>query len=203
MYRCMQDVLAPGRLGCARIEHFTLSPQQADTLAMESRDFSIRPGRFTRLYVRDQLVMSDTLMELESNWEVVCRASGRVLIAGLGLGVILVPILAKADVSHVTIVESEADVIALVAPAFKASVESDRLEIVHADIYSWLPQRGARYDTIYFDIWSAISVANLPGMARLHHRFARFVNHANPNAWMDSWQRARLLAERRLGTQPW
>jgi predicted membrane-bound spermidine synthase len=199
----MQDLVPAGQHGVARVEHITLSPEQAAVLAMESRDWRLQPGRYTRLFVRDELVMSDTLMELESNWPAVCRANGRVLVAGLGLGVILVPMLASPRVEHLTVVEREPDVIALVAPAFLTHLASGRLEIIEGDIFGWRPPRGARFDTIYFDIWPDISVANLPAIARLHRRFGRRLNRRNPDAWMGSWQHARLLDERRIGTRRW
>jgi hypothetical protein len=199
----MQDLLPAGQHGVARIEHLSLSPDLAMVLALEAHDSTLQPGRYTRLFVRDELVMSDTYMELESNWPAVCRANGHVLVAGLGLGVILVPMLASPRVEHVTVVEREPDVIALVAPAFATHTARGRLEIVEADIFTWRPPRGARYDTIYFDIWPDISVANLPAIARLHRRFGRRLDPRNPDAWMGSWQHARLLEERRIGTRRW
>jgi predicted membrane-bound spermidine synthase len=111
--------------------------------------------------------------------------------------------LASPRVEHVTVVEREPDVIALVGPVFATQLASGRLEIVEADIFSWRPPRGVRYDTIYFDIWPDIAVGNLPAIARLHRRFGRRVNRANPDAWMGSWQHARLLEERRIGTRRW
>jgi spermidine synthase len=148
--------------------------------------------------VRDKLVMSDTPMEVATNREVVERATGRVLIAGLGLGLILGPIFAKPDVEAVTVVEREPDVIALVGPL----VQDPRLEIICADIEVWRPPRGARYETIYFDIWPDIDVANLVQIKRLHRRFRRRLARA-PGAWLGSWQYASLLAEVRLGTRRW
>jgi spermidine synthase len=153
--------------------------------------------------VRDELVMSDTLMELESNWPAVCRANGRVLIAGLGLGLILVPMLASPRVEQVTVVEREVDVITLVGPAFAEHTASGRLSLICADIFSWRPPQGARYDTIYFDIWPDIAVTNLPAIARLHRRYARWLKRSNPDAWMGSWQHQQLLEERRIGTRRW
>ena len=202
-YACMQDLLPAGACGLARVEHFDLSPQQAAIIATETRDWRVQPGRFTRLYVRDELVMSDTVMELESNWPAVCHANGRVLVAGLGLGLILVPMLASPRVQQVTVIEREADVIALVGPAFAEHSVSGRLTLLCADVFRWRPPRGARYDTIYFDIWPDIAVANLPAIARLHRRYGRWLERTNPDAWMGSWQHQRLLEERRIGTRRW
>ncbi|HEY3062318.1 MAG TPA: hypothetical protein VGL99_25380 [Chloroflexota bacterium] len=188
--------------GVARVEHFTLDERTAAFMAVESHDPTIRPGTYARLFVRDELVMSDTWMERESNWPVVCLAHGRVLIGGLGLGMILPPLLANQLVTHVTVVELEADVIEVIQPAFAGQIAAGRLELVHDDIRTWNPpgRTRYRYDTIYFDIWPTISAANLPEMERLHRRFRPRLEHS-PAAWLGSWQYERLCAARRAAAQ--
>jgi hypothetical protein len=182
--------------GVARVEHFTVDERTAAFLAVESHDDSIRAGTYARLFIRDELVMSDTWMERLSNWDVVCLAHGQVLIAGLGLGMILPPLLAKRAVTSVTVVEIERDVIDLVQPAFASQVNAGRLELVNADIRTWDPPRRARYDTIYFDIWPTISVANLPEIEALHRRYRPRLAPGEA-AWLGSWQYERLRMERR------
>lgn len=202
-YVTIQDLVPEGQRGVARVEHFTLSDAEASFLAAEARDWSIVPGRYARLYVRDALVMSDTLMERESNWEFVSHATGRVLIAGLGLGMVLPPVLEKPDVEHVTVLEVEPDVIDLVEPAYAAAIAAGGLRILQADVHSWQPEPDERFDTIYFDVWPDITTSNLPEIEALHARYAPWLNTANPSAWLGSWQHERLLEDYRLGTQPW
>jgi len=76
---------------------------------------------------------------------------------------------------------------------------TERLLIVTADIFAWKPPRGSRYDVIWFDIWPDIAPARLPEMARLHRRFAPYLNRGNSRRWMDSWHRRET---RRLVTAP-
>jgi spermidine synthase len=142
-------------------------------------------------------------MERRSNYEVVCRAHGRVLIAGLGLGLVLVPMLAKPEVVEVTVVEREPDVIELVGPAFAAALASGRLRLVQADIHAWRPADDERFQTIYFDIWPTISTEHLPEMDRLRARLRPWLAAGQPGSWLGAWQEARLRAERREGTRPW
>lgn len=111
--------------------------------------------------------MSDTDMERRSNARFVHRANGSVLIGGLGLGMILHPTLAKPEVKLVTVVEQNADVIALIAPTLP---RDKRLTIVNGDIYEWKPAKGTKYDTVYFDVWGNMSIDNLAEMATLHRR---------------------------------
>jgi spermidine synthase len=196
----MHTLIPPGEHGAARVEHFELDERTAACMASESRDWSIRAGRYARLYIRDELVMSDTWFERASNWQVVTHARGRILIGGLGLGMLLPPLLEAERVTHVTVVEVERDVLDLVQPAFAGQVAAGRLDLVHGDIRRWRPPRGVRYDTIYFDIWPTLSTANLPEMAALQRRF-RY--RLAPNGWLGSWQYAHLRRELRAGTRRW
>ena len=88
----------------------------------------------------------------------VRRAHSEVLTAGLGLGMILHPILAEPAVSRVTLVEKYPDVIDLVGPTLPAT---ERLTIVTAAIFAWRPPRGSRYDVIWFDTWPDIAATRL------------------------------------------
>lgn len=137
-------------------------------------------------------MMSDTDAERRSNYEVVRRATGDVLVAGLGLGMIFHPILAKPEVRSVTVVEKFADVVALVEP----TLSPVKLRVVVADIFAWKPPTGVKWDAIYFDIWPDICVDNLKEMATLHRRFSR---RLNPSGWMGSWKYGELLALRQRG----
>ena len=130
--------------------------------------------------------MSDFHYERVTCEEVVRRAHGDVLIAGLGLGMILHPILKIEAVRSVTVIEKYQDVMDLVLPTLAVN---DKLQVVVGDICTWKPPRGRRYDVIWFDIWPDIEPTRLPEMTRLHRRYRRWLNRANPDCWMESWHR--------------
>lgn len=189
-------VLPEGALGVAKVSHFEIDARTAGFTRLREvvtggREKSIPVGRYAQLFVGDTLMMSDTPMERTSNYGVVQNARGHVLIAGLGLGMILHPILAKPEVTRVTVVEKYEDVAKLVGPTLP---HQDKLDLVVGDILTWAPPKGTKYDTIYFDIWPTIDPDNLPQMARLHRRFA---SRKTPGAWMDSWKRDELQARKR------
>lgn len=191
----MPEVLPEGEIGLAKVTHFEISPRDAGwtrirELANPGRNEYIPEGRYAQLHVGSVLMMSDTPMERRSNYAVVRMARGHVLIAGLGIGMILHPILAKPEVTRVTVVEKYGDVIKLVGP----TLPQEKLELVEADIFTWAPTKGTKYDTIYFDIWPDITGDNLEEMATLHRRFG---HRKTPGAWMDSWKRGELLAQKR------
>jgi Ribosomal RNA adenine dimethylase len=192
MFPVVADILPEGTSGRVRIEHFTVTEKDAEFTALRAafkgRDEYVAPGRYVRLYVGGELMMSDTGMEKRSNVEVVSRAKGHVLIAGLGIGMITHPIAAKKEVKSITIVEKSPDVIKLVAPTLHKKVT-----VVEGDIFTWVPPK-TKYDTLYFDIWAGICTDNLDDIAKLNRRFARYKAQG---AWSDSWQRDLLLHRRR------
>lgn len=187
MFPDMAEILPEGAQGAARVERFTVEP------GFWAWREGVRPGRYTRLLIDRELVMSDTQMERDLGREVATRAHGKVLIAGLGLGLVLTGILSKPQVEAVTVVERCQDVINLVAPHFPDA----KLSVVCADICDWRPAGPELFDVIYFDIWSALCTDYLQQMATLHRRFARYLNRANPEHWMGSWARDELRALRR------
>lgn len=188
----MCEILPEGQSGSVRVQHYEVSEKDYHATILRSlfaRESPVRPGRYVRLYVGNCLMMSDTQSEKYSNHEVVKRARGDVFIAGLGIGLILAPILANPEVTSVTVVEKYNEVIELVEPALRKLPGAEKLTVIKADIFEWTPPKGQKWDVLYFDIWPGICVDNLDEMAILHRRFAR---RKNPGGWMDSWQRKEL-----------
>jgi predicted membrane-bound spermidine synthase len=114
-------------------------------------------GTYVRLYVGKELMMSNTRMEYLTNLPLLQEATGTVLIAGLGLGLIVRELLLKEDVDFIHVVEKNADVVKLVGSSFG---KGDIVHFFTDDIYTWKPEM--QYDTIYFDIWPDM---NYPAIA--------------------------------------
>lgn len=190
--RDLCEILKPGALGVANLEHVEVSEEASLRTAVRSignPDLYVPPGRYCQLTVGSKLMMSDTPMERRSNLEVVRRARGDVLIAGLGIGLILLPIMKKSEVTSVTVVEKYQDVVNLVAPALLSQPGGEKLRVVHGDVLNWRPKIGVTFDTLYFDIWPAVCEDNLEQMSELHHAFRR---HRRPESWMGSWMQDTL-----------
>jgi len=77
------------------------------------------------------------------------RAKGRVLLSGLGCGLVLDALLKRDSVEHVTVIEKEKDIVALVKPAFKG----ERVAFVVEDVFQYRPDEEEHYDCAYHDIW--------------------------------------------------
>lgn len=150
-------------------------------------------GHYTRLVVDGQMMMSDTAMERLSNKYFVVNANGRVFVAGLGLGLIIKPLLDKESITEIVVVEKYQDVIDLVEPKLK----HPKLKVICADIFEYKPAKGELFDTIYFDIWPTISTENLGEMKTLSNKFKYHLNRKNPFAFMDAWLKDYLVKMRR------
>lgn len=179
--------------GLARISKFNVTRDEARLFNLRcvmdgNAGAMITEGEYVRLYVDNELYMSDTPMEKRTNMEFISKANGDVMIAGLGIGLILHNLresVKNGKVHSITIYEKYQDVIDLVSPIY-----SD-MPIVYkcADILEYKPSRSERYDVIYFDIWPSISYENLPEMKLLANRWKFHLNRENPNFWMDSWMK--------------
>lgn len=182
------DVKLPsGKKGHHKIESFTVSVQEATfqcmQMAIKDRlEEGIIPGTYTRL-VRDDgtIVMSDTISERRDHAEFVEAAFGWVLVNGLGLGMIIPPVLAKRKVKHLIVVENNQDVLDLVAPTYLKRYPK-RLSIVKADAFYFELSRCP--DVVWNDIWDFISDENVPEMDDLEEKY-------RGASWCDSWARDR------------
>lgn len=181
----------PGQSGNWRV--FTTTLTEADAklenvrMAFSGERRYVRAGTYTVLAQGPTVVMSDTPAEKQEHYEPARRAVGRVLINGLGLGLIARACLAKPEIESVTVIELSPDVIALTAP----HVVDPRLEIIQADAYTWEPPRGLVYDVVWHDIWPTISSENLAQMAKLHRKYARRCR------WQGSWAKEECQYMRR------
>ncbi len=156
----------------------------------------ISDGKYIRLFVGKTLMMSDTQQEINTNWEFVDEAHGRVFIAGLGIGVILHNLKEKikdGTVTEIVIMEKYQDVIDLVKPFY----EDLPITYILADVLEYKPPKEEIFDTIYFDIWPNICTDNLKDIRLLHNRWKFRKNKDNPNAWMNSWMKEELQDLRR------
>lgn len=141
----------------------------------------VKAGTYKRLRQGKAIVMSNTPMEISTNLYFMTKARGKVLINGLGLGMVLKAILEKRDVEEVTVIEASEDVIALVAPTF---ADDPRVTIIHACAFEYQPPKGKRYDFVWHDIWTYITASNLPEMHKLHRKYGRIADQ------QASWCRA-------------
>lgn len=190
----MKDIIPEGSSGNCQIEYFSVSEKDADfqsRMSIYSRDYlgrHIDSGDFIRLMVNKDIMFSDCGGERYSNYEIVHNAHGKVLIAGLGLGMVLTTIVPKPEVERVVVVEISQDVINLVEPHIRNYLGklSQKLEIVKSDIYEYVPT--GKFNTIFFDIWGNYSGDTYEDTKKLHRRFSKYLDKTD-SPFMDSWMR--------------
>lgn len=187
-----QVTIPEGTQGPWRIERFTVEPNSFENFRLAMSGRSVRPGTYTALkHANRGIVMSDTAAEMRDHYQFVRRAEGRVLINGLGLGMCLGAVLAKPAVEHVTVVEIDSDVIALVAPHYTCD---PRVEIVNASAFDYAPPKTARYGAVWHDIWDEICTENLTEMTRLKRKYGRKADWQG--CWSEPEVRRHLRAEK-------
>lgn len=186
MKSCFSDLpVKDGTSGTWKLDTFEISKDKAVSLVLRAAytgntDEFIPPGRYRRLSNGRDVVMSNTPMEIRTCQDFIERATGRVLINGLGLGMVLHAILQKDDVTHVTVIEKEQDVINLVAASFATD---PRVEIIHADAMAYCPPAGVTYNVCWHDIWPGFGTANLNQMDMLEGKYQDICE------WQGSWGR--------------
>jgi hypothetical protein len=135
--------------------------------------------------------MSDTRAEIMEHTPALNRLfflrnvkNKRILINGLGLGVVVHAALTYGGIDHVDVVENNPDVLALVGPL----IPDPRVTFHLGDAYDikWPP--GTRWDIAWHDIWPSIDNDNLPGMDKLLRKYKNRVG------WQGCWRRKSCLA---------
>lgn len=182
----MTEIIPEGEKGGAKIEHFEVPDDPIRTLrAMFSDPMHFIPtGKYVRLIVDGQLMMTNTLFERATAYPFLKRARGDILITGLGIGMILLPLLMNHRYTSITIVEKSQDVIDLVGPRFNWP----KVEIICADAFDWHPN-GKRFDTIWHDIWPTISEESLPEITKLKRRYGQWLKKGG---WQGAWAQEKI-----------
>lgn len=177
----------PGKSGNWEIKKVKVEPNSVEALRAALKGRRYIPGEYTMLFRDSTLVMSDTPDEMEDHYPAVQNAKGHCLIVGLGIGMVLNAVASKPEVEHITVVEHSADVLNLVQEHYE-KLYPGKITFINADIFQWEPGKTAYFDMAWYDIWDAITEANLPEMSKLHRKFGR------KTGWQGSW--AKHLCQR-------
>lgn len=109
-------------------------------------------GEYTFLFHNNfGLVMQDTFHEYEEHQSLWEAATGDVLIGGLGIGLVNHELIQNPNITSVTIIEKNQEVIDLV---WEHCPKDERFSVICADIFSWNPPSGQTWDCGWFDTLS-------------------------------------------------
>jgi len=114
------------------------------------------------ILLRDnEIWMSLTPMEMESQAPHLLAAYGHTVIMGFGMGMLTYNVLQNENVTKVTVVELEREVVDLIDDASFMNdwPNIDKLEMVYADALTWSPP--APVDVVLADIWANLGETSL------------------------------------------
>lgn len=208
----MVDVIPEGKSGNVDIIHFHITPQRASIEAIKAacnnRPFTaMAPGDYVRMVVGGEVMMSDATMEVVTNGDILLEARGDVLIGGLGIGMVVVPLLKNPEVTSVTILERNPHVRLLVEPHLRKYLHKKKLlktgialgesfdhklDIYTGDVFK--PREtfkddptvvgGNTFDCIYMDIWPSINGDDYPAHQKLRQIWKPYVRDGG---WFKCW----------------
>lgn len=174
------------------IKHFQMSKFEVIRACMQGgwMNSGLRENHtYTKLYLNGNLWMSDTPMEKRSNNEFIRHANGNVLIFGLGIGLIIYPLLNDENIKSITVIEKNKELIDLLLPILKSYDTNNVLQIIEGDAFEYHSQiaKETKFDTIYFDIWVDICTDNYESIKKVEKPYRKFLNRENPNCFFNSW----------------
>ena len=111
----------------------------------------------TSIEIRDddgkwKIWMVDDIPHWWSMQDYALNSLGRVLVAGLGLGLVVGELLNNIDVDSVTVIERNRDVIDLISPLLPDGGDI-KFEMINGDFYEFLNNTKEKFDRIIVDIW--------------------------------------------------
>jgi hypothetical protein len=163
------------------VETFTVEKDElSQMISLVKTGRGVPQGTYKRLMRGGTVVMSNTPDEIRDSLRFIWSAKGSVLVNGLGLGVLLNALLAKPEITDITVIEKSEDVINLVAPTF---ANEPRVTIIHADAFEYQSPKGKRYNAVWHDIWDNICADNYEEMKFLHRKYGRKADY------QESWCR--------------
>lgn len=133
------------------------------------------------------VMMSTHQTETMTNQEFINQAFGDVIIFGLGLGMIVFPLLNDEYIKSITIIEKDRGVIDMVGKIVKEHDHLNKVHIFEGDAFTYHEKiKKRKFDTIYFDIWIRIDEDAFIEMERLHGMYRKFMK--NPSTgYLTSW----------------
>jgi hypothetical protein len=165
-----------------RVEKFVIREDDPNLALYALDGRPVVPGVYTRLIHNESCapMMSDTAYEIQESLHFIDLALGRVLINGLGLGVVVKALLKKPEVTRIDVVELEQDIIDLVAPTYQMD---SRFNVYHGDAFTFRFPKDTTWDFAWHDIWPFIRTDNLEEITKLKRRYTNKVRYQE--AWVE------------------
>jgi hypothetical protein len=149
------------------------------------------PVLWTKAYEGETLWMSDTPQERLMMLRSAQNMTGKVLVAGGGLGLFPQYLRFYGQTAPITVVERNADVVAMLQTTLGGE---PAIQLVHSAIEQFIDDYdGAPFDACYIDIHPTIDPRWLPGLNWLRNRCATLVS-GPLRIWGYHWMRRELVS---------
>lgn len=143
-------------------------------------------GVYLTLKHDGKVIRSETNPELVSYLRFIDNAEGDVLLVGLNLGTLVKSLTHSEEVTSVTVLESDSDLIDLILPF----VRDEKLTVIQSDISSYNTSR--RFDTIYIDSWGRKCYNTAGEIRESLQKLKAYLK--NDNSWIGAWLEEIILA---------
>ena len=204
----MTVTVPEGVSGEVRIERFEITERAVRLASINPRHTyrSQTPaGTYTRLVKGRTLWMSDTRAERHDHIAFLRAAKyagngAHILVSGLGIGMVLTPLLTFQNVERVDVIEIDEDVIKLAGPHYAALADEHGIafQIHHADVFDGPKAINAatkRWDVAYHDVWATYSADTYNEHKNVRRKFGRVAGQQL--CWLDDEVRRLAQRERR------
>jgi hypothetical protein len=125
----------------------------------------------------NECIMSSNLFERLTNQNFINTAKGDVIVFGLGLGLILFPLLEDNEITSITVIDNSIDIIDNIGPIIKNYDVNDKLTIIQGDAFTYYQQlNDAKFDIMYFDYWNIVDSTIYNDMETLKELYKNNIN---------------------------
>jgi hypothetical protein len=130
-------------------------------------------------------MMSSHASEIVSCKDFLDQSYGDILNFGLGLGIVIFPLLDDPIVNSIKIVELDKELIELISPYIKERDIHNKVSIIHGDAFTYYRELKEKFDTIFFDIWPTLYRKTIDEIEYLHKVYSE--NLKTKESLMLSW----------------
>lgn len=131
---------------------------------------------------------TDYLEEQTSQFDYVSHFKGKVLVGGLGIGLIIKYLEDLKDVTEIVVVENQKQIIDLAKPVLDTCKKT---RVVHRDLYKYLKNCKDRFNYAYYDIWQeANKIAYTTQVIPLRYLSEGVVKDKNIVCWAEDIMKA-------------
>jgi spermidine synthase len=131
-----------------------------------------------------KVMMSNHETETYTNIKFLDNVKGDVIVFGLGIGLIILPLLNDDRIKSIDIIEIDIGLIEMISKKLAKYDINKKINIINADANEYHLVNKKLYDTIYFDIWYSVEIQTFAQIDTLHSNWNRFLKKGG---WIDSW----------------